>query len=100
MVRAEGVLEAHAAYAAFLQKWLKLVPAVDRSLEEASQEPLNFYLVPKSLWRSVRTTNALENLNRELRLRTKTQGSFPTEAAGVHLRRLPLPKSFSTYWSH
>ncbi len=30
--------------------------------------------------KSLRTTNALENPNREFRRRTKTQGSFATEA--------------------
>ena len=48
-------------------------------------EQLTFYELPKSLWRSSRTTNALENLNREFRRRTKTQGSFGTEAASVTL---------------
>ncbi len=85
IVRAEGLLEARAAYAAFVRKWSQLVPAVARSLEEAGQGLLTFYLLPKSLWRSVRTTNALENLNREFRRRTKTQGSFATEAAGLTL---------------
>lgn len=41
--------------------------------------------LPKALWRPVRTTNALENLNREFRRRTETQRSFATEAAGVTL---------------
>ena len=40
---------------------------------------------PKSMWRSLRTTNPLENLNREFRRRTKTQASFGTEQAGVTL---------------
>ena len=85
IVRAEGALEAREAYAAFVTKWSRLVPAVARSLEEAGLELLTFYELPESLWRSVRTTNALENLNREFRRRTKTQGSFGTEAAGVTL---------------
>jgi transposase-like protein len=37
------------------------------------------------MWKSLRSTNALENLNREFRRRTKTQGSFSTEAAAVNL---------------
>jgi transposase-like protein len=37
------------------------------------------------MWKSLRTTNALENLNRELRRRTKTQASFSTEQAAVTL---------------
>jgi putative transposase len=32
---------------------------------------------------SLRTTNSLENLNREFRRRTKTQASFGTEAAAI-----------------
>ena len=38
------------------------------------------------MWKSIRTTNALENLNREFRRRTKTQASFTTEeSAGALL---------------
>ena len=85
IVRAHDGLAARAAYRAFLDKWTKLVPAVARSLEEAGLELLTFYSMPKSMWKSLRTTNALENLNREFRRRTKTQGSFATEAAGVTL---------------
>ncbi len=85
IVRADDGLKARAAYRAFVTKWTKLVPAVVRSLEEAGLELLTFYSYPKSMWKSLRTTNALENLNREFRRRTKTQGSFGTEAAGVTL---------------
>ncbi len=35
--------------------------------------------------RVLRTTNTLENLNREFRRRTKTQASFSTEDAAVTL---------------
>jgi len=85
IVRADSGLEARRAYATFLAKWSRLVPAVARSFDEAGHDLLTFYELPKPLWRSVRTTNALENLNREFRRRTKTQGSFSTEAAGVTL---------------
>ena len=73
------------AYDAFLTKWSTLCPAVARSLEEAGTELLTFCEFPKSMWRSLRTTNAMENLNREFRRRTKTQASFSTEHAGVML---------------
>ena len=85
IVRADDGMKARAAYRAFVTKWTKLVPAVVRSLEEAGLELLTFYSLPKSMWKSLRTTNALENLNREFRRRTKTQGSFATEAAGITL---------------
>ena len=37
------------------------------------------------MWKSTRTTNPLENLNREFRRRTKTQASFTTEDSAVAL---------------
>ena len=52
---------------------------------EAGLDLLTFYTFPKAMWKSLRTTNALENLNREFRRRTKTQASFSTEAAAVTL---------------
>ncbi len=85
IVRADDGNQARAAYAAFVRKWSTLVPAVARSLQEAGLTLLTFYQFPRPMWKTLRTTNALENLNREFRRRTKTQGSFSTEAAGVTL---------------
>lgn len=76
-------LAARAAYDAFVKKWSTLCPAVAKSLEEAGLELLTFYDFPKPLWKSLRTTNTLENLNREFRRRTKTQASFGTEDAAL-----------------
>ena len=76
-------MAARAAYDVFLKKWTPLCPPVARSLEEAGLDLLTFYTFPKALWKSLRTTNALENLNREFRRRTKTQASFSTEAAAL-----------------
>ena len=85
IVNARDGLSARKAYDAFVTKWSKLCPAVARSLEEAGERLLTFYHFPKPLWRALRTTNSLENLNREFRRRTKTQGSFSTEEAGLTL---------------
>ncbi len=68
------------------------------------------------MWKSLRTTNSLENLNREFRRRTKTQASFSTEAAAltllyglvacgqIVLRRIDghqhLPAFLAKDWSH
>jgi transposase-like protein len=41
IVRADSAMDAREAYAAFLTKWSKLVPAVARSLEEAGLERLD-----------------------------------------------------------
>lgn len=85
IVRAKDGLAARQAYEMFLSKWGRLCPAVARSLEEAGTELLTFYEFPRSMWKSLRSTNALENLNREFRRRTKTQGSFATEEAALTL---------------
>jgi len=85
VVRAKDGKAARKAYDALLRKWKVLVPAVARSLEEAGLDLLTFYEYPKSMWKALRSTNAIENLNREFRRRTKTQGSFSTENAGVTL---------------
>lgn len=83
IINAKDGMAGREAYDAFLTKWSKLCPAVARSLEEAGLELLTFYQYPKAMWRSLRTTNPLENLNREFRRRTKTQASFANEDAGL-----------------
>lgn len=79
IIYAADGLAARAAYDAFVKKWSTLCAAVARSLAEAGEELLTFYEFPKATWKSIRTTNMLENLNREFRRRTKTQASFGTE---------------------
>lgn len=85
IVYAKDGVAARAAYQGFIRKWSRLVPAVARCIEEAGLALLTFYEFPEQMWKSLRTTNALENLNREFRRRSKTQGSFSNEAAGVTL---------------
>ncbi|MFQ5891153.1 MAG: IS256 family transposase [Gemmatimonadota bacterium] len=85
IVNAKDGLQAREAYQACVTKWRKLCPAVAKSLEEAGDRLLTFYTFPKAMWKGLRTTNSIENLNREFRRRTKTQGSFSTEEAAVTL---------------
>ena len=85
IVYARDGLAAREAYDTFLTKWTRLCPAVARSLEEAGAKLLTFYEFPRAMWKSLRTTNPIENLNREFRRRTKTQASFPNEQAAVTL---------------
>ena len=83
IVRAKDGISAREAYDAFLSKWRMLYPSVAASLEEAGLDLLTFYEFPKAMWKGLRSTNSIENLNREFRRRTKTQGSFSTEAAAL-----------------
>jgi transposase-like protein len=77
IVYAEALEQAKKAYREFISKWKKLAPKVVVSLEEAGEELLTFYRFPKSQWKSLRTTNAIERLNGEFRRRVKTQSSLP-----------------------
>ena len=83
LIYADDGLAGRAAYDAFVKKWSTLCPAVAKSLQEAGLELLTFYAFPQETWKSIRTTNTIENLNREFRRRTKTQASFSTEAAAL-----------------
>jgi transposase-like protein len=71
--------EATKAYGEFISKWKKLAAKVVASLEEAGEELLTFYRFPKSQWKSLRTTNAIERLNGEFRRR------WPSASATVIL---------------
>ena len=82
---AQDGIDARKAYDELVAKWTPLAPAVVRSLEEAGNQLLTFYEFPRAMWKSIRTTNALENLNREFRRRTKTQASFSSEESAVAL---------------
>jgi transposase-like protein len=83
IIYAEDGMAARAAYDAFVKKWTTLCPAVAKSLHEGGLDLLTFYAFPKETWKSIRTTNTIENLNREFRRRTKTQASFSTEAGAL-----------------
>jgi putative transposase len=85
IIYAKDAMAARQAYEAFVAKWRRLCPAVARSLEQAGAKLLTFYEWPRAMWRSLRTTNTIENLNREFERRTKTQASFATEQAAVTL---------------
>jgi len=85
IIRAQDGIAARKAEQAFLRKWKTLCPAVVRSYEEAEGHLLTFFDFPKAMWKSLRTTNSIENLNREFRRRTKTQASFSTEESALTL---------------
>jgi putative transposase len=81
IVYAEDGIAGKAAYDRMLKKWRKQLEGVARSLEEGGLELLTFYQYPKSQWKALRTTNAIERINQEFRRRIKTQCSFPSESS-------------------
>ena len=54
-----------------------------KTLEQGSRETLSYYDFPAAHWRKIRTNNALERLNREIRKRTNVVGSFPDSKAAL-----------------
>ena len=64
-----------------MRKWKLRCPAVAECLAEAGDDLFTFVRFPKSQWKALRTTNALERINEEFRRRTKTQSSLPSQDA-------------------
>lgn len=85
IVYAESLEQAKKAYRDFTSKWKKLAPKVVVSLEEPGEELLTFYRFPKSQWKSLRTTNAIERLNGEFCRPVKTQSALPDARAAERL---------------
>jgi transposase-like protein len=81
MIYADTGTEVQQARTSFTKKWRLRCPAVVESLEEAGDELFTFLRFPRSQWKALRTTNALERINEEFRRRTKTQSSLPGQDA-------------------
>lgn len=81
IINADDSKRAGTCYDAFVRKWSRKAESVARSLEEGGSDLLTFMRFPKEQWRSLKTTNIVENLNHEFRRRTKTQGLFPTQSS-------------------
>jgi putative transposase len=81
MIYAEDAAAIEKARATFSRKWKLRCPPVIASFDEAGHELFTFTRFPKSQWKALRTTNALERINGEFRRRTKTQSSLPSSDA-------------------
>jgi transposase-like protein len=77
MIYAESAQEIAARRKSFLRKWRLKCAAVATSLEEAGENLFTFTRLPKSQWKSARTTNAIERLHEEFKRRIKTQTVLP-----------------------
>src|SRR6202023_606776 len=78
MIYADTKQEVEAKRKAFIRKWRLKCPAVAASLEEASDKLFTFTRFPKSQWKSIRTSNAIERLHQEFKRRIKTQTVLPS----------------------
>lgn len=78
MVYGEDEAAIEKARTTFSRKWKLRCPPVIASFDEVGDELFTFTRFPKSQWKALRTTNALERINGEFRRRTKTQSSLPS----------------------
>ncbi len=78
MIYADTKQEIEAKRKAFIRKWRLKCRAVADSLEEAGEKLFTFTRFPKSQWKSIRTSNAIERLHEEFKRRIKTQTVLPS----------------------
>ncbi len=65
-------------------KEMKLFEAA-KKFAETGVETLVYMDFPREHWRRIRSNNAIERLNREIRRRTKTVGAFPDGQSALML---------------
>ena len=70
---------------AAIQKYASSAPRLSAWLEESLSEGFTVFDYPLEHRRSVRTTNSLERVNKEIRRRTRVVGVFPNEKSCLRL---------------
>ena len=76
---------------------MKLAKAAE-IVEAGVGETLSYYDFPPEHWRSIRTNNPMERLNREIRRRTRVVGAFPDGNSALMLVAARLRHVASTKW--
>ena len=85
MIYAASKPEIEVKRKAFIRKWRVKCRAVAESLEEAGDKLFTFTRFPKSQWKSIRTSNAIERLHEEFKRRIKTQTVLPSAETAAML---------------
>lgn len=78
--RAESAEEGQQALEAFCSKWQAVYPKVTKTLAE-NPHIFTFYSFPKSIRRSLYSTNLIESFNKQIKKYTKRKEQFPNEEA-------------------
>lgn len=79
-------------------RWGSKYPMIAPNWRRVWEEVIPFYQFGPATRRLIYTTNALENVNRNIRKSIKTRGHFPNEAAAVKLIYLVL-RNLTTKWN-
>ena len=67
------------------EKYRQTAPRLADWIEENVPQGLTVLALPKHHRQRLRTTNMLENLNRQVKRRTRVAGLFPNEASALRL---------------
>ena len=82
---APGYEEARRQVTFAVKRYEKSAPEFAVWLEENIEEGLAVFSFPRGLWKKLRTSNMLENLNREIRRRTRLANLFPNKESCLRL---------------
>jgi len=72
--------------------------AAAQTLKEGIDESLTYMEFPRNHWTRIRTNNALERMNREIRRRTRVVGNFPDGRSALMLVSARLRHVAATQW--
>ena len=90
--------EATTQFSAFKDAWSKKYLRPEYSIEKNLNVLLKFYEYPKSIRRSIHSTNLIERMNREIRRRIKIIYSLPTEESAMKII-YPRAAEINEKWS-
>ena len=76
---------------------MKLAKAA-KKVEDGIKETLTYMDFPTQHWTRIRTNNAIERLNREIKRRTKAIGAFPDGQSALMLTCARLRHVVATSW--
>ena len=71
-----------------------------KKVDDSIEETLTYYDFPSEHWLKIRTNNAIERLNREIRRRTRVVGTFPDGNSALMLVCARLRHVAGTQWGN
>jgi putative transposase len=89
--------EAEARLKEFVNKWEHEHPRAVAPMQEDMDAAFAYYDFPPALWKSLRTTNALERVNREFRRKLREVGTLKGEAAAERTT-VSIAKMLNEQW--